>query len=48
MNMASIDPAQIKPNMQIDIEQGHFEVGLGFAINRLNPWILAPDRYAED
>ena len=41
-------PAQIKPNMQIDIEQGHFfEVGLGFAINRLNPWILAPDRYAE-
>ena len=48
MNMAGIDPAQIKPNMQIDIEQGHFfEVGLGFAINRLNPWILAPDRYAE-
>ena len=48
MNMAGIDPAQIKPNMQIDIEQGHFfEVGLGFAINRLNPWILAPEKYAE-
>ena len=48
MNMAGIDPAQIKPNMQIDIEQGHFfEIGLGFAINRLNPWILAPEKYAE-
>ena len=48
MSMAGIDPAQIKPGMQIDIEQGHFfEVGLGFAINRLNPWILAPEKYAE-
>jgi predicted amidohydrolase YtcJ len=48
MSMASIDPAQIKPGLQIDIDQGHFfEVGLGFAINRLNPWILAPEKYAE-
>ena len=47
MSMAGIDPAQIKPGMQIDIENGHFfEVGLGFAINRLNPWILAPEQYA--
>ena len=48
MSMAGIDPAQIKPGLQIDIDQGHFfEVGLGFAINRLNPWILAPEKYAE-
>jgi predicted amidohydrolase YtcJ len=48
ISMAGIDPAQIRPGMQIDIEQGHFfEVGLGFAINRLNPWILAPEKYAQ-
>ena len=48
MSAAGIDPAQIKPGLQIDIDQGHFfEVGLGFAINRLNPWILAPEKYAE-
>ena len=48
MSMAGIDPAQIKPGLQIDIDKGHFfEVGLGFAINRLNPWILAPEKYAE-
>ena len=47
MTMAGIDPAQIKPGMQIDIDNGHFfEGGLGFAINRLNPWILAPEKYA--
>ena len=34
--------------MQIEIERGHFyETGLGYAINRLNPWILAPDKYGE-
>ena len=48
MRMAGIDPEQIKPGMQIDIDNGHFfEMGLGFAINRLNPWILAPERYAQ-
>ena len=48
MSAAGIDPTQIKPNLQIDIDQGHFfEVGLGFAINRLNQWILAPEKYAE-
>ena len=48
MSAAGIDPVQIKPGLQIDIDQGHFfEVGLGFAINRLNPWILAPEKYAE-
>ncbi len=47
MAMAGIDPAHIRPGSQIDIDNGHFyEVGLGFAINRLNPWILAPEQYA--
>lgn len=47
MDMAGIEAAQIKPGMQINIEKGHFfEVGLGFAINRLNPWILASEKYA--
>lgn len=32
----------------IEWEAGHFyEAGLGYAINKLNPLILAPDRYAE-
>ena len=31
---------------QIDLDNGHFfENGLGFAIARLNPYLLAPDRY---
>ena len=48
MSMAGIDPAQIKPGLQIDIDKGRFfELGLGFAINRLNPWILAPEKYAQ-
>jgi predicted amidohydrolase YtcJ len=53
MNDAALELIQarvqdIKPDSQIDLARGHFfEVGLGFAINRLNPWILAPDRYAQ-
>jgi predicted amidohydrolase YtcJ len=48
LQMADIDPNAIKPGAQIDIERGHFfENGLGLAISRLNPWILAPERYAE-
>ena len=47
MDMVGVDAAEIKPGMQIDIELGwFFEGGLGYAINRLNPWILAPDKYA--
>jgi len=45
--MTSIQPDTIKPGSQIDLATGHFyENGLGFAINRLNPWILAPEKYA--
>lgn len=47
MDMVGVVAADIKPGMQINIEHGHFyEGGLGYAINRLNPWILAPDKYA--
>lgn len=47
MDMVGVVAADIKPGMQINVEQGHFyEGGLGYAINRLNPWILAPDKYA--
>jgi len=47
MAMAGINPEDIQPGMQIDIDNGHFfEAGLGYAISRLNPWILAPEKYA--
>ena len=48
MDMIGVEEERIKPGMQIEIERGHFyETGLGYAINRLNPWILAPDKYGE-
>jgi len=38
--------AKIGQRQQIDIAGGHFyENGLGYAINRLNPILLAPDRF---
>lgn len=47
MEMVGVVAEDIKPGMQINVECGHFyEGGLGYAINRLNPWILAPDKYA--
>jgi predicted amidohydrolase YtcJ len=47
MDMIGVVAAEIKPGMQIDIERGwFFEGGLGYAISRLNPWILAPEKYA--
>ncbi|NKB98392.1 MAG: amidohydrolase family protein [Pseudomonadales bacterium] len=48
LEMTSINPNMIKPGSQIDFDNGHFyENGLGVAISKLNPWILAPERYAE-
>jgi predicted amidohydrolase YtcJ len=45
--MTAVEEEDIGPDSQIDYGAGHFfEVGLGYAINRLNPWILAPDKYA--
>ena len=47
MDLVGVVPTEIKTGMQIDLLRGHFfETGLGYAINRLNPWILAPDKYA--
>lgn len=47
LEMIEADQARSGPDTQIDLAAGHFyEAGLGFAINRLNPWILAPDKYA--
>jgi len=47
MAMAGVNIDDIKPSDQIDIDNGHFfENGLGYAIQHLNPWILAPDVYA--
>jgi predicted amidohydrolase YtcJ len=47
LQMCGINGEAIKPGSQINFEDGHFfENGLGYAINRLNPWILAPEKYA--
>jgi len=47
LEMTAVVEAEIGPDSQIDYAAGHFyEVGLGFAINRLNPWILSPEKYA--
>ncbi len=47
LDMCGIEAAAVKAGSQIDYARGHFfENGLGFAISRLNPWILAPERYA--
>jgi len=41
-----IDAASIGDRPQIDLERGRFyEVGLGYAIQRLNPYLLAPERF---
>ena len=40
-----IDATSIGRRQQIDLERGRFfENGLGYAIQKLNPWILAPER----
>lgn len=43
-----IDQQTVGRRPQIDLGNGHFfENGLGFAIARLNPFLLHPDRYRE-
>ena len=45
--MVGAQASDITPGSQIDYDQGRFyENGLGYAISKLNPWILAPARYA--
>ncbi len=44
----NINAEQVRERPQINLETGHFfEAGLGFAIRRLNPYLLAPERYQE-
>ncbi len=46
LDWLKIDAAAVGKRQQIDLSGGHFfENGLGFAINRLNPFILEPERY---
>ncbi len=41
-----IDAGAVGKRPQIDLASGHFfENGLGFAINRLNPFLMHPERY---
>ena len=45
--MCNVTAEGIRSGAQINFEAGHFyENGLSFAINRLNPWILSPERFA--
>ena len=47
LEMTGTDESVAGPGSQIDYGKGHFfENGLGVAIRRLNPWILAPEQYA--
>lgn len=46
LKMTGADKAEVRAGAQIDLTNGHFyENGLGFAINALNPWILADEQY---
>lgn len=46
LEMCNVNAEEIREGSQIDYGRGHFfENGLAVAINRLNPWILAPERY---
>ena len=43
--LLGIDQESVGKRQQIDLPRGRFfENGLGYAIQKLNPWILAPDR----
>ncbi len=47
LSWLDITESAVGDRQQIDLNKGHFyENGLGYAINRLNPHILSPERYA--
>jgi predicted amidohydrolase YtcJ len=47
LQLLDISEAETGNRKQIDYARGHFyETGLGYAITRLNPYILSPERYA--
>jgi len=48
LELLSISDTDDGNRHQVDLPRGRFyENGLGFAIQKLNPWILAPERFAE-
>jgi len=48
LDLLELQEASLAGRPGIDWAAGHFyEAGLGYAINKLNPLILAPERYAE-
>lgn len=48
LDMLDINEASAGNRHQVDLARGRFyEVGLGYAIQKLNPWILAPERFAK-
>ena len=48
LELLSISDTEDGNRNQVDLPRGRFyENGLGFAIQKLNPWILAPERFAE-
>ena len=48
LDLLDINEETARGRHQVDLERGRFfEVGLGYALRRLNPWILAPERFAE-
>ena len=47
LELLGINEASAGNRHQVDLPKGRFyEVGLGYAIQKLNPWILAPERFA--
>lgn len=48
LEMLDITEASAGNRHQVDLPRGRFyEIGLGYAIQKLNPWILAPERFAK-
>jgi len=48
LELLEINEASAGSRHQVDLPRGRFyEIGLGYAIQKLNPWILAPERFAK-
>ncbi len=48
LDLLGINEASAGNRHQVDLPKGRFyEIGLGYAIQALNPWILAPERFAK-
>ena len=48
LNAIGATENEFKPGSQIDYARGHFfENGLAYAIMKLNPWIMSPEKYGD-